>query len=174
MQVPLHSEIIMDMDQLTKRDANTAESGEALASIISTIDTMLHGLFPDTVAFGDGSFTLTRGSAVVMVVVRAFGDKDYCVECTSHVVAGATLSDDLLKYLLRKNSELHFGGFSLLFDDTIAFSYTLPTAHMSAEELSTAVNAVAIISDYYDDEIVAMAGGRRAADAEERELQQTL
>ncbi len=164
----------MDMDQLTKRNANTAESGEERASVISTVDTMLHSLFPDTVAFGDGSFTLTRGSAVVMVIVRSFGDKDYCVECTSHVVAGAALDGELLKYLLRKNSELHFGGFSLLFDDTIAFSYTLPVANISADELSTAVNAVAVISDYYDDEIVAMAGGRRATDAEERELQQML
>jgi len=162
------------MDQLTKRNANTAESGEERASVISTVDTMLHSLFPDTVAFGDGSFTLTRGSAVVMVIVRSFGDKDYCVECTSHVVAGAALDGELLKYLLRKNSELHFGGFSLLFDDTIAFSYTLPVANISADELSTAVNAVAVISDYYDDEIVAMAGGRRATDAEERELQQML
>ena len=163
----------MDMDQLKKRDANSSE-GEALSSVISTVDTLLHSQFPDTVSFGDGSFTLTRGSAVVMVVVRAFGDKDYCVECLSHVVVGAALNDELLKYLLRKNAELHFGGFGLLFDDTIAFSYTLPAANLSAEELATAVNAVAIISDYYDDEIVAMAGGRRGADAEEQEIEQTL
>lgn len=164
----------MNMDQLTKRDIHAANSGEALASVISSIEAMLLSQFPDTVAFGDGSFTLSRGSAVVMVVVRAFGEHDYCVECLAHVVVGATLSEDLLKYLLRKNSELHFGGFSLLFDDTVAFSYTLPVTNLSAEELATAVNAVATISDYYDDEIVAMAGGRRAVDAEERELQQTL
>lgn len=163
----------MDMNHLMKSNTSTpAEAGEALASVIDTIESMLNELFPDTVSFGDGSFTLSRGSATVMVVVRPFGESEYCVECISHVVVGATLSDDLLKYLLRKNAELHFGGFSLLFDDTIAFSYTIPVANICKEELATAVNAVAIIADYYDDEIVAMAGGRRAVDAEEDEMQQ--
>lgn len=160
----------MDMDQLTKNNTQ-AEPDEALQAVIGKVETMLQELFPDLVSFGDGSFTLSRGSATVMVVVRAFGEKEFCVECLSHVVMGAILDEEVLKYLLRKNSELHFGGFSLLFDDTIAFSYTIPTANLSNDELSTAVNAVAVIADYYDDEIVAKAGGRRATDAQEQELE---
>lgn len=160
----------MDMDQLTKNNTNP-EPNEALQAAIGRIESLLQELFPDVVSFGDGSFTLSRGSATVMVVVRAFGETEYCVECLSHVVSGAVLDENVLKYLLRKNAELHFGGFGLLFDDTIAFSYTIPVASLSSDELSTAVNAVAVIADYYDDEIVAMAGGRRSVDAEEQELE---
>jgi hypothetical protein len=88
------------------------------------------------------------------------------VEVTAQVVTGATMSSDLMHFLLRKNAELHFGSFSLLFDDTIMYSYSLAGSTLDAHELEAAVTSVAVIADHYDDEIVAMAGGKRAADAE--------
>jgi hypothetical protein len=86
------------------------------------------------------------------------------VEITSHVVTDATITPELTKWLLRKNVELHFGGFGLLFDDTIVFSYSLPGSSIDASALEAAITAVAVIADHYDDEIVAMAGGKRAID----------
>lgn len=122
--------------------------------------------FPSTEDFGDGSYALSYGSSSVIVVVRPYTETDTMVELTAQVVTGATMSSDLMHFLLRKNAELHFGSFSLLFDDTIMYSYSLAGSTLDANELEAAVTSVAVIADHYDDEIVAMAGGKRAADAE--------
>lgn len=114
--------------------------------------------------FDNGAITLSFGSTQVMVVVREFTDDDVVIECIANVVTGATISPELMRFLLRKNAEIHFGAFGLLFDDTIVFSHALNGAHMDSNELLTALHAVSVIADHYDDEIVAMAGGHRAAD----------
>ncbi|MFM8438469.1 MAG: T3SS (YopN, CesT) and YbjN peptide-binding chaperone 1, partial [Candidatus Kapaibacterium sp.] len=85
----------------------------------------------------------------------------------AHVVSEADVSPELMKFLLRKNAELHIGGFGLLFDDTVVFSYAVTGTHLDRNELVTAIAAVAIIADHYDDEIVALAGGKRASDITE-------
>lgn len=135
---------------------------------------MLHEGFPDVVSYGDGSFTLTGGSASVMVVVRPFNEEECYVEILSNVVSGADITSDLMSFLLRKNAELHFGGFAVLFDGTVVFSHTVPALGLTKEGLTMAVNAVAVVSDHYDDEIVAMAGGKRAADLAEEALESSL
>ena len=68
------------------------------------------------------------------------------------------------QFLLRKNAELHIGGFGLLFDDTIVFQHSIAGTNLDANELVTSVNTVAVIADYYDDEIVERSGGKRATD----------
>jgi hypothetical protein len=130
----------------------------------SRIKDVLERTFPDAMDFGDGSFTISQGSTNVIVVVRPYTEHDTMVEITSHVVTDATITPELTKWLLRKNVELHFGGFGLLFDDTIVFSYSLPGSSIDASALEAAITAVAVIADHYDDEIVAMAGGKRAID----------
>jgi hypothetical protein len=130
----------------------------------SRIKDVLERTFPDAMDFGDGSFTISQGSTNVIVVVRPYTEHDTMVEITSHVVTDATITPELNKWLLRKNVELHFGGFGLLFDDTIVFSYSLPGSSIDASALEAAITAVAVIADHYDDEIVAMAGGKRAID----------
>ncbi len=137
---------------------------DLLLQTVQSVESILKDKFPDYVAFGDGSFTISHGSATVMIVVRPFTETETVVECTSQVVSGARISVELMQYLLRKNAELHFGAFGLLFDNTINYSYALPGSNLDEQEFYTAVNAVAIIADHYDDEIVAMAGGQRSAD----------
>ncbi len=120
--------------------------------------------FPQAVDFGDGSWAVSYGSSSAIVVVRSFTESDTMVEVMAQVVAGATLSPELMHWLLRKNAELHFGSFGLLFDDTIVFSYSVPGARINENELEAAITSVAIIADHYDDEIVALAGGLRFSD----------
>jgi hypothetical protein len=110
---------------------------------------------------------VSRGSTRVMIAVRAFTPEECMVEVTAHVVTGADMSPELMKFLLRKNAELHIGGFGLLFDDTVVFSNSITGTHMDRNELITAIAAVAVIADHYDDEIVALAGGKRASDITE-------
>jgi hypothetical protein len=137
---------------------------ELIEQTIVKVKNILDEHFPDYIAFDDGSFTINRGSTQVIIVIRPFTDDDTCVECSANVVTGATISNELMRFLLRKNAELHFGSFGLLFDDTITFSNSLSGINIDANELKTTLKAIAVIADYYDDIIVEMAGGKRAAD----------
>lgn len=127
--------------------------------------------FPDYISFGNTSFTITSGSTQVMISVRPFTNKDTIVECVSHVVKGATLSEDLMHFLLRKNSELHFGAFGILFDGTITFSHAITGANMDNDEFVSSLKTVAMIADHYDDIIVKKAGGFRASDHLEQDIE---
>jgi adenylate cyclase len=120
--------------------------------------------FPDYLNFTNGVFTISRGSSQVMIIVRQFIDSETMVECISNVVTGARISPDLMLFLLRKNAELHFGSFSLLFDGTITFSHSISGTNLDPNELKNSLNSVAYIADYYDDIIVDMSGGKRASD----------
>ncbi len=137
---------------------------ELINQTIEKVEDFLKDTFPDYVSYDNGSFTISHGSTQIMLVVRPYNESDTCVECMATVVSGAEISHELLHYLLRKNAELHFGAFGLLFDGTIIFSHSITGANLDANELTASVHSVAIISDYYDDEIVKMSGGKRAKD----------
>ena len=137
---------------------------DLIDATISRVESILKDKFPDYLDFGNGSYTISRGSTQVMLIVRAFTDEDTCIECISNVVFGAKITEDLMKFLLRKNAELHFGAFGLLFDDTITFTHTISGANLDENELMNTLNSVATIADYYDDIIVSVNGGSRASD----------
>ncbi|MBK6761427.1 MAG: YbjN domain-containing protein [Ignavibacteria bacterium] len=135
-----------------------------IESTRANVAAILKERFPQTVDFSDGSYALSYGSSSVGVVVRRYTETDTMVEIMAQVVSGAEITPELLKWLLRKNAELHFGAFGLLFDDTIIYTYSLPGSKLDASELEAAVTSVAVIADHYDDEIVKMAGGKRTSD----------
>ncbi|MBK6292055.1 MAG: YbjN domain-containing protein [Ignavibacteria bacterium] len=135
-----------------------------IESTRANVAAILKERFPQTVDFSDGSYALSYGSSSVGVVVRRYTETDTMVEIMAQVVSSAIITPDLLKWLLRKNAELHFGAFGLLFDDTIIYTYSLPGSKLDASELEAAVTSVAVIADHYDDEIVKMAGGKRTSD----------
>lgn len=120
--------------------------------------------FPEYMSFGNGTFTISKGSTQVMINVRHFLKDETVIVCFSNVVRGAKVSTKLMHYLLRKNAELHFGAFALLFDGTITFSHSITGKNLDSNELVTTVSSVAFIADYYDDILVEMAGGKRAKD----------
>jgi hypothetical protein len=159
----------MEITKLNKESTEQTNE-EVLNHTVTHVESLLKELNVDYVSFDDGAFTVTRGSAAIMIVVRSFTDQESCVEVVSNVVSEATLNEEVMQFLLRKNAELHFGGFGLLFDGTIVFTYAMPGSNLDLNELETAINAVTIIADHYDDEIVAMAGGRRATDINNEEF----
>jgi hypothetical protein len=115
----------------------------------------------------DGRFILTEGSAIIQIIVRPWYDNDSVVDIFSYVVEGANITPDLTNFLLRKNATLHFGAFGLTFDNSIVFTHSLAGANLDLNELKSALMMVATISDYYDDEIVKIAGGKRGIDVKE-------
>ena len=153
----------MEIKDLQKKGQEMVTPNDLLEATNVKVKTILESDFPDYIDYGDGSYTVQKGSATVLIVVRAFTEKETVVEMVSNLVDGANITPELMTFLLRKTAELHFGGFGLLFDDTISYSYALPGSNLDATELKTAIEATAIIADHYDDEIVAMAGGTLAS-----------
>lgn len=131
---------------------------------IVKIGEILDKYYPEYIRFDNGAFAIIEGSTQVMILVRPFTTEEACIEFLANVVTGATISNDLMRFLLRKNAELHFGSFGILFDDTVTFSHSISTAGFNEKELLTSLDSVAIIADYYDDIIVDLAGGKRAKD----------
>jgi len=125
----------------------------------------LKQLFEKDVQELEDRFLITEGSAIVQIVVRPWYEDDSVIDIFSFVVEGAEITAELTNFLLRKNATLHFGAFGLTFDNTVIFSCSLAGSHLDINELKAALQTVATISDYYDDQIVAIAGGKRGVDA---------
>jgi len=124
----------------------------------------LNDLFKKNFQELDDRFVITEGSAIVQIVVRPWYEDDSVIDIFSFVVEGAEITPELTNFLLRKNATLHFGAFGLTFDNTVIFSYSLAGSNLDINELKAALKTVATIADYYDDQIVAIAGGKRGVD----------
>jgi len=152
--------------QHSKEDFETPQ--ELINQSIEKVTAYLNKHFPDNLNYDNGSFTISSGSTQVMIIVRPFTATETCVELVANVVTNANINDELLRFLMHKNAELHFGSFGLLFDGTITFSYSITGSCIQESQFITSLQAVSIISDYYDDIIVEMAGGNRASDIVDR------
>lgn len=120
--------------------------------------------FNDTTYFDEESFIVSKGSTQVMVKAENITEDHVVIDLISHVVRNANVDDKLKNFLLRANTELKFGAFGLLFDDTITFQHSILANDFSEVDLKSSINAVASVADYYDDIIVEKAGGKRALD----------
>jgi hypothetical protein len=144
-----------------------ADIENLIEEVREKVRTYLNEVYPDFVEFEDGMFTVQEGSATVSITVRPWHDEDTAVEFTSQLASGCNITDEVMKWLLQKNVELHFGAMGLMFDNTVVYSQTLPGCSMSREAFHSTVRTVATIADHYDDEVVAMAGGRLGSQAGE-------
>ena len=129
---------------------------------INKLKSFFENNFNDTTYFDEESFIVTKGSTQVLVKVENITKDHVVIDLISHVVKNANVDDNLKNFLLRANSELKFGAFGLLFDDTITFQHSILANDFSEVDLKSSINAVASVADYYDDIIVEKAGGKRA------------
>ena len=161
----------MDDQVFTAEKQENVDSAVQLQLLISStvekVERILQQHFQGFLKYDNASFAITRGSTQVAIIIRHFLKEETIIECISNVVSGAKISAELMYFLLRKNAQLHFGSFSVLFDGTITFSHNITGSNLDANELITSLSSVAYISDYYDDIIVDMAGGKRARDVVE-------
>ncbi|MGB9770710.1 MAG: T3SS (YopN, CesT) and YbjN peptide-binding chaperone 1 [Candidatus Kapaibacteriota bacterium] len=137
---------------------------EILDGVSLQLSNLLDEYFPEHLKFDTSRYTIQKGSSQIMIMVRPFTQTEACVEFYSNVVTGATISEELMHFLLRKNAELHFGAFGLIFDNTITFSHTILGSTLNPQSLKIILSTIAAICDHYDDIIVQLAGGKRAAD----------
>jgi len=137
---------------------------EILDSISLQLSNLLDEYFPEHLKFDSNRFTIQKGSSQIMIMVRPYTQTEACIEFYSNVVTGANITPELMHFLLRKNAELHFGAFGLIFDNTITFSHTILGSSLNPQSLKLILSTIAVICDHYDDIIVDLAGGKRAAD----------
>jgi len=138
--------------------------GKNITEVNEQLKSFFENNYNDTTFFEDDSFTITKGSTQVMVKADNITEDHVVIDLVSHVVKDANVDSDIKNFLLRANSELKFGGFGLLFDDTIIFQHSILANEFSEANLMSSINAVASVADYYDDIIVEKAGGKRALD----------
>ncbi len=141
-----------------------SDASEMIAQTQNRVRLVLQERFANFIDFGDGTFAIPHGSSSVAIVVRPYTETDTMVELIAQLVSEANVTPELMHWLLRKNAELHMGSFGLLFDDSIIYSYALSGNNINADVLESAITSIAVIADHYDDEIVQMAGGKRAVD----------
>lgn len=109
-------------------------------------------------------FSIRLGSAIATVEVMAWGETEAIVTTSSFVVTEAETTPDLLHFLLRQNAESEFGVFSIDDLGNIRLHTTVIGSNCDREKLHTAVTGVLAAADYFDDQIVARWGGKRALD----------
>jgi len=144
---------------------------KSITEVNSKLKLFFENNFKDSTFFDAESFTITKGSTQVMVKANNITDEHVVIDLISHVVKDANVDDRLKNFLLRANSELKFGAFGLLFDDTITFQHSILANDFSEVDLKSSINAVASVADYYDDIIVEKSGGKRALDDLNEELE---
>ena len=141
------------------------ETQELIDATRERVRTYLQEIYPDYVEFEEGNFTVQEGSATLSITIRPWHEGDSAVEFTSQLATGGKVTPEVMRWLLQKNVDLHFGALGLLFDDTIVYSHTLPGCDLSKKEFEATIRTVATIADHYDDEIIAMTGGTTGTDA---------
>lgn len=147
-----------------EKDSFVQTPQEILDAVSLQLSNLLDEYFPEHIKFDNSRYTIQKGSSQIMIMVRPYTTTEACVEFYSNVVTGANITPELMHFLLRKNAELHFGSFGLIFDNTITFSHTILGSSLNPQSLKLILTTVAVICDHYDDIIVDLAGGKRAAD----------
>lgn len=109
-------------------------------------------------------FYLKYGSTVLEISIDPYGDDDAVVEVLAFCVQGAEPSFEMTRELLRINSEVPLGAFSMLEND-IFFSHSFLGREMRPDQFISSLDAVASISDEYDDRLVNRYGGETALES---------
>ncbi len=113
----------------------------------------------------DKTVLIRHGSTAVSVRCAEFGDNTV-VRLLAPVATGLEdITPELTLFLAEQNNDLIFGKFSL---DTKAnavwYEYALLGDQLDAEELYSALAAVVLTADKYDEEVCSLTGGKRFAD----------
>jgi hypothetical protein len=106
-------------------------------------------------------FYLKYGSTVLEISIDPYEEDDAVIEVLAFCVQGVEPSFELMQELLRLNSEVPLGAFSMLSGD-IFYSHSFLGRRLPPEQLIASLDSVASISDLYDERLVAKYGGETA------------
>jgi hypothetical protein len=106
-------------------------------------------------------FYLKYGSTVLEISIGPYEEDDAVVEVLAFCVQGVEPSFELMQELLKLNSQVPLGGFSMVGND-IFYSHSFLGRRLRPEQLIASLDSVASISDDYDEHLVARYGGETA------------
>lgn len=106
-------------------------------------------------------FYLKYGSTVLEISIEPYEEDDAVIQILAFCVQGVEPTFELMSELLRLNSELLLGAFSMVGND-IFFSHSFLGRRLRPEQLIASLDSVASISDMYDEKLVASYGGETA------------
>jgi type III secretion system-like peptide-binding chaperone len=106
-------------------------------------------------------FYLKYGSTVLEISIEPYEEDDAVIEVLAFCVQGVEPSFELMSELLRLNSEVPLGAFSMVGTD-IFYSHSFLGRRLRPEQLIASLASVASISDDYDEHLVSRYGGETA------------
>ena len=106
-------------------------------------------------------FYLKYGSTVLEISIMPYEDDDAVIEVLAFCVQGVQPSFELAQELLKLNSQVPLGAFSMVAND-IFYSHSFLGRRLRPEQLIASLDSVASISDDYDEHLVARYGGETA------------
>ena len=148
------------MARKTPKKFHTRCQEEVYRQVKSHLDDLVDEHFDDA---DHCDFYLKYGSTVLEISIEPFAEDDAVIEVLAFCVQGVEPSFDLMRDLLRFNSEVSLGAFSMVGPD-IFFSHSFLGRQLPPEQLIASLQTVATISDDYDERLVANYGGETALD----------
>src|SRR3989449_9424479 len=133
---------------------------EVYRQVKSNLDELVDEHFDDA---EHCDFYLKYGSTVLEISIHPYQEDDAVIEILAFCVQGVEPSFEMMQELLRLNSEVALGAFSMLGKD-IFFSHSFLGRRLRPEQLIASLDSVATISDEYDEKLVATYGGETAID----------
>jgi hypothetical protein len=106
-------------------------------------------------------FYLKYGSTVLEISIEPYEEDDAVIDVLAFCVQGVEPSFELMSELLRLNSEVPLGAFSMLGND-IFYSHSFLGRRLRPEQLIASLDNVASIADEYDEHLVSRYGGETA------------
>lgn len=146
------------MSAARTREFHTEAQEAVYRHVKSCLDELVDEHFDDA---DHCDFYLKYGSTVLEISVDPYEEDNAVIEILAFCVQGVDPTYDLLRDLLRLNSEVPLGAFSMVGRD-IFFSHSILGRRLQPEQFIASLDSVASISDLYDESLVAKYGGETA------------
>jgi len=106
-------------------------------------------------------FYLKYGSTVLEISIDAYEEDDAVIEILAFCVQGVEPTFELMQELLRLNSDVRLGAFSMVEND-IFFSHSFLGRRLRPEQLIASLGIVASVADLSGEKLAAKYGGETA------------
>ena len=146
------------MSPTRQKSFHTSCQEEVYRQVKSYLDELVDEHFDDA---EHCDFYLKYGSTVLEISIDPYEEDDAVIEVLAFCVQGVEPSFEMMSELLRLNSEVPLGAFSLVGHD-IFYSHSFLGRRLRPEQLIASLDSVASISDLYDERLVSKYGGETA------------
>jgi hypothetical protein len=140
------------------KEFHTQCQEEVYRQVKSYLDELVDEHFDDA---DHCDFYLKYGSTVLEISIAAYEEDDAVIEILAFCVQGVEPTFELMRELLRLNSDVGMGAFSMV-DTDIFYSHSFLGRRLRPEQLIASLGNVASVSDLYGEKLVARYGGETA------------